>query len=890
MPRNPGDVTPVHILKEFKKLWLTGTSVPNISRLLKKKYPNQEGLGPSNLDVILQRLKTESIQDVSKFTRAEINSRPIIKGTNQQGLSKAQEILNNPKKRQEFKKFANTRGVTLDQVRKKFGISSIHESGLRDLITKPVEAGSVTWETVEKRKKALNYLKTLPNGSDVNSSRIANATSHSVINLNHALEQPEIKAKKFNMIPFKGKNYIEHEKFKELYEKFEKNNKSILRRGSERGDAAFAKVLNEANYTAMGDEPWTASNVGSRRRLLNLSKRTSPTPIDIATDVKKYKIDIKGLSQAEIIKKIKSARKKELLDIQRKDPDFREYERQRRRKYQESLSEEQKIKQRELKRLASSPKGLVPVSYDHPQNKGLLWRDLVENSLKRQEGNPGYQNSHIKFLRKMDRYSLTSIPKVENVKLVDLNVIDPKTGKPKIITYENVFKHIDQNKNIYGTDSKTVINEYGKKRLLQLNPELRTELNTTVYGDEFDPTKAGSRRFTSAGAIHHTRGRVNNAFNVQFSLGPENRREGQLRKIFQTDYKYAGESLRGKVDAMKKYLASMKKEIPNIEVGFKNVSYGQRELMPEMIQRAGGTKLKNLLVKAAETNDGGVCNIFRADGGRIGYAAGSNCVRQMEMAFDNDPVKLSQDINKLPYEEGPINKVKNSATKFLQSPILRGAGKYGAIAAGGAVAAGFVKKFMNDDPTTYLSNEEQQKNLLMDMVTGSLDDTPQESPAIGDAYLPALGAATVAGTAAVAPSTIDAARSGALGAKKSGITKTALKTLGRGLAATASPLGLLATEPLYLADQIQQGDSLGEIATNPFNYMGAAFVGPATEFATKGGLNPMIAKTMRLGISPNVLKTVSRRFGLPGLALSAGISGYEMYQNKKAGRGLFDDG
>jgi hypothetical protein len=84
---------------------------------------------------------------------------------------------------------------------------------------------------------------------------------------------------------------------------------------------------------------------------------------------------------------------------------------------------------------------------------------------------------------------------------------------------------------------------------------------------------------------------------------------------------------------------------------------------------------------------------------------------------------------------------------FLQSPMLRGAGKYGAIAAGGAVAAGFVKQFMNDDPTTYLSNEEQQKNLLIDMVTGSLDDTPQESPAVGDAYLPALGAAAVAGTA-----------------------------------------------------------------------------------------------------------------------------------------------
>ena len=153
---------------------------------------------------------------------------------------------------------------------------------------------------------------------------------------------------------------------------------------------------------------------------------------------------------------------------------------------------------------------------------------------------------------------------------------------------------------------------------------------------------------------------------------------------------------------------------------------------------------------------------------------------------------------------------------------------------------------MNDDPTTYLSNEEQQKNLLIDMVTGSLDDTPEQSPAIGDAYLPALGATTVAGTAAVAPSTIEAARSGALGAKKSGITKTALKTLGRGLSATQTPLGLLATEPLYLAEQVQQGDSLTDIATNPFNYMGAAFAGPATEFATKG-LNPTIAKTMRLG-------------------------------------------
>ena len=275
-----------------------------------------------------------------------------------------------------------------------------------------------------------------------------------------------------------------------------------------------------------------------------------------------------------------------------------------------------------------------------------------------------------------------------------------------------------------------------------------------------------------------------------------------------------------------------------------------------------------------------------ADGGRIGFALGSsvvNCVNT-KLADETHIPKLTQLDDSTPL----LGRMKNAVTGFLQSPMLRGAGKFGAIAAGGAVAAGFVKQFMNDDPTTYLSNEEQQKNLLMDMVTGSLDDTPEESPAIGDAYLPAVGVASAAGTAAVAPSTIDAARSGALGAKKSGITKTALKTLGKGLAATTTPLGLLATEPLYLAEQVQQGDSLGEIATNPFNYFGAAFASDADRIVSRG-LSPSIAKTMRLGISPTTLKTVSRRFGLPGLALSMGISGYETYDDYRNKRGMFSE-
>tara|TARA_R100001480_G_scaffold12377_1_gene21152 strand:- start:56 stop:2050 length:1995 start_codon:yes stop_codon:yes gene_type:complete len=296
-------------------------------------------------------------------------------------------------------------------------------------------------------------------------------------------------------------------------------------------------------------------------------------------------------------------------------------------------------------------------------------------------------------------------------------------------------------------------------------------------------------------------------------------------------------------------------------------------------------EIKNLFRSISELKPGSksykkICSLPLANGGGV-----AGCIERIA----EDPVAAANKLKNLDAQSGPLAKVKNAAINFLQRPFVKGAGKYGAIAAAGAAATGFVKTFMNDDPTTYLSNENQQKNMLIDMVTGQLDDTPVEEAPIGEAYLPALGAATVAGTAVTAPSTIKAARNRALGAKKSGITKTALKTLGRGLSAAATPLGLLATEPLYLAEQIQEGDSLAEMATNPFNYVGPAFAGYASDFATKGLKSPGIAKAMRLGISPKVLKTVSRRFGLPGLALSLGISGYETFDDYRNKRGFFSE-
>jgi hypothetical protein len=326
------------------------------------------------------------------------------------------------------------------------------------------------------------------------------------------------------------------------------------------------------------------------------------------------------------------------------------------------------------------------------------------------------------------------------------------------------------------------------------------------------------------------------------------------------------------------------------------------------------TSLRSNVIKLAKNNTDNFCNILsmrKADGGRMGFATGGNCATQVAAKFDEDPFKFAQDVNKIPEQPGIINQAKSFASKFLS--VAKKGGRFGAFAAAGAATAGLVKEFRNDDPSTYLSNEDQQKNMLIDMLTQPVSAhwiRGQPSTAFGDAQLPAIGAVTAAGMvpggaelyrqrtgSGVMKGPLGGPRLDAEGAKifKNRVSPARALlgplsgVLGKGLAATGTPLGMAVLEPLYIGQQIADGDSAGEIATNPMNYLGPAFAGSLSKEATRF-VGPKMANIMRLGISPMALKTVSRRFGLPGLALSAGISGYEMYQNKKAGRGIFDDG
>jgi hypothetical protein len=238
-------------------------------------------------------------------------------------------------------------------------------------------------------------------------------------------------------------------------------------------------------------------------------------------------------------------------------------------------------------------------------------------------------------------------------------------------------------------------------------------------------------------------------------------------------------------------------------------------------------------------------------------------------AIKRDPVGSAEKLAKLDAQSGPLAKVKNVAMSILRSPGLRTFGIAGTV---GAVGAQVVKEFRNDDPTSYLSNEDQQKSMLVAMATDPIT-TEFDRPAILDYQLPALGATVAGATALGAPSTIKASRSRALGIEKKGLTRTGARVLGRGLGLAATPGALLPFAAADLAGQIAEGDSAVDIATDPINYIAPIFA-DQTDKITRG-LNPTLRKLARLNLGKAALRGISRG-GIAGLGLSLGIEGLRL--------------
>ena len=298
------------------------------------------------------------------------------------------------------------------------------------------------------------------------------------------------------------------------------------------------------------------------------------------------------------------------------------------------------------------------------------------------------------------------------------------------------------------------------------------------------------------------------------------------------------------------------------EIDFKTVTPGQRE----KILTAAGENFTTQLKAYVSTLDKSskefkqICTLTAATGGTA-----ASCIERI----DQDPAGIAKKITEVEKPVGRLATFKNAAIGFLKSPGVK---RFTLAGAAGAAGAAIVKEFRNDDPTSYLSNEDQQKNMLVSMAMDPI--APDfERPDILDYQLPALGATLAGTTAYSAPSTIKASRSRGLGVERKGVMKTAGRTLGRGLGIAAGP-GLLA--PFAAADiagQVAEGDSLADVATDPFNYLYATFA-DQTPKLTKG-LNPTFRKVANLGLGKVGLRALSRA-GIVGLAASLGIQGMNL--------------
>ena len=251
-----------------------------------------------------------------------------------------------------------------------------------------------------------------------------------------------------------------------------------------------------------------------------------------------------------------------------------------------------------------------------------------------------------------------------------------------------------------------------------------------------------------------------------------------------------------------------------------------------------------------------VCTITKAEGGSV-----DACVERVAQ----EPEKFANKFKNITAESGPLVKIKNAATNFLKSPGFK---TFGAGAAIGT-AIGLVKEFRNDDPTTYLSNEDQQKSMLVDMFTQPISEDLTK-PDILDFQLPAVGASLAASTALGAPSTIKASRSRGLGVEQKGLIRTGGRVLGRGLGIAASPGVLAPLAALDITRQVSEGDSLEDITTDPLNYLYPAFADQTPKITR--GLPSTFRKVARLGLSKPALRLLSRA-GIGGFAASAAIQG-----------------
>ena len=122
------------------------------------------------------------------------------------------------------------------------------------------------------------------------------------------------------------------------------------------------------------------------------------------------------------------------------------------------------------------------------------------------------------------------------------------------------------------------------------------------------------------------------------------------------------------------------------------------------------------------------------------------------------------------------------------------------------------------------------------------------------------------------------------------IKKSMLKTVGRTLAKVGAPLPTALIDGYFIGKQIQDDKPAAEIAKDPLNWLGLATMSTLTGAGglTKAGVAApgAMSSILRMGMNPGLIRGISRFAGLPGLAISTGLTAYDQYKKYQNEEGL----
>ena len=116
-----------------------------------------------------------------------------------------------------------------------------------------------------------------------------------------------------------------------------------------------------------------------------------------------------------------------------------------------------------------------------------------------------------------------------------------------------------------------------------------------------------------------------------------------------------------------------------------------------------------------------------------------------------------------------------------------------------------------------------------------------------------------------------------------------LRKTGRALAHVGLPLPTAAMDTYFIGRQIEEGRDPVDIAKDPFNWLGLATMEPLTKAAGMADKSGKLASIARLGMSPGMIRGATRFLGLPGLAISTGLTAYDQYKKYQDKEGFIYD-